>query len=87
MLFRSRGKGEDTNLRPAEARLEEASGLAAAIDLDVVQSTLVPLAELRPATYMGTGKIEELAALIAEPNDGCLVFSHHHGQNPDLLEV
>lgn len=65
-LTRRRGKGEDTNLRPAEARLEEATGLAAAIDLDVVQSVLVPLAELRPATYMGTGKIEELAALIAE---------------------
>jgi GTP-binding protein HflX len=65
-LTRRRGKGEDTNLRPAEARLEEATGLAAAIDLDVVQSVLVPLSELRPATYMGKGKIEELAALVAE---------------------
>jgi len=65
-LSRRRAKGDDPNLRPAEARLEEASGLAAAIDLDVIQSVLVPLAELRPATYMGKGKIEELAALIAE---------------------
>lgn len=65
-LTRRRPSTPDTNLRPAQARLEEATGLAAAIDLDVVESRLVPLSELRPATYIGTGKIEELAALIEE---------------------
>lgn len=71
-LTRRRAK-DDTNLRPAEARLEEAAGLAAAIDLDVVQSVLVPLSEIRPATYLGTGKIEELAALIAEREIGLVI--------------
>lgn len=65
-LTRRRANNPDANLRPATARLEEATGLAAAIDLDVIESRIVPLSELRPATYIGTGKIEELAALIGE---------------------
>ena len=50
--------------RTPSARLEEAIGLALAIDLDVVESGLVPLTERRPATYIGSGKVEELAGLI-----------------------
>jgi GTP-binding protein HflX len=47
--------------RSPEARREEAEGLARAIDLDVVESVLVGLAEIRPATYLGKGKVAELA--------------------------
>ena len=47
--------------RSPEARREEAEGLARAIDLDVVDSVLVGLAEIRPATYLGKGKVAELA--------------------------
>ncbi|KAA5603698.1 GTPase HflX [Blastochloris sulfoviridis] len=50
--------------RTPEARLDEAVGLAAAIDLNVVVATLVPLAEIRPATFLGKGKVEELAAIV-----------------------
>ncbi len=50
--------------RAPEARLEEAVGLAAAIELDVVYSDLAPLSEIKPATYLGGGKVEELAALV-----------------------
>ena len=39
--------------RAPDARLEEAVGLARAIDLDVVASGLVTLSQLRPATYIG----------------------------------
>ena len=42
----------------------EAVGLALAIDLNVVGSELVNLAEIRPATYLGKGKAAELEALI-----------------------
>ncbi|HEY0292761.1 MAG TPA: GTPase HflX [Hansschlegelia sp.] len=49
--------------RSNDARLEEAVGLALAIDLDVVASKLVTLSEIRPATFMGKGKVEELAEL------------------------
>ncbi len=48
-------------LRPPEARREEAIGLAHAIDLDVAEGALVALAEIRPATYLGKGKVAELA--------------------------
>ncbi|MBX9614709.1 MAG: GTPase HflX [Caulobacteraceae bacterium] len=50
--------------RPAEERLEEASGLARALDLDVQAEEIVRLRKTTPATLFGTGKVEELAALI-----------------------
>ena len=46
--------------RSPEARREEAVGLARAIDLDVVDSVLLGLVEIRPATYLGKGKVAEL---------------------------
>ena len=49
--------------RTPEARLEEAVGLARAIDLNVVQSGLVTLNDIRPATYIGKGKVDEIAGL------------------------
>ncbi|MBI1204300.1 MAG: GTPase HflX [Rhodopseudomonas sp.] len=49
--------------RTPEARLEEASGLARAIDLDVVEGGLVTLNAVRPATYVGKGKVDEIAGL------------------------
>jgi len=50
--------------RPAQERLEEASGLARALDLDVRAEEVVRLRKTTPATLFGTGKVEELAALI-----------------------
>ena len=58
-----RHAGEPATSRGAQARLEEAVGLAAAIDLDVAAKTIAPLSEIRPATYLGGGKVEELAEL------------------------
>jgi GTP-binding protein HflX len=49
--------------RSPAARLDEAVGLARAIDLDVVEAGLAPLAEIRPATYLGKGKVEEIAGI------------------------
>jgi GTP-binding protein HflX len=49
--------------RTPEARLEEAMGLARAIDLDVVQGGIVTLHEVRPPTYVGKGKVDEIAGL------------------------
>ncbi len=47
--------------REPAARLEEAIGLARAIDLSVVASAIAPIATVRPATYLGKGKVEEIA--------------------------
>ena len=49
--------------RTPEARLEEAVGLARAIDLTVVEAGLVTLNDIRPATYIGKGKVDEIAGL------------------------
>ena len=51
------------NPRSFEARLEEAAGLAAAIDLQVVQTMVVAIASPTPATLIGKGKVEELAGI------------------------
>ena len=54
------------SLRAPQARLDEADGLARAIDLDIVGDELVMLSRVRPATYLGKGKVEEIAARIKE---------------------
>jgi GTP-binding protein HflX len=59
--------------RPPEARLEEAVGLARAIDLEVAQSGIVPLNEIRPATYIGSGKVDEIAGLVKSLEAGIVV--------------
>ena len=59
-------RGDESNLRAPQARLEEAEGLARAIDLEIVGAHLVMLSQVRPATYLGKGKVEEIAALAKE---------------------
>lgn len=52
------------SLRDFEARLDEAAGLARAIDLEVVDSLIAQINEIRPATYLGKGKVDEIAGLV-----------------------
>jgi GTPase len=52
-------------IRGSEARLEEAVGLARAIDLSIAQALIAPISQIRPATYLGKGKVEEIVGLIA----------------------
>ncbi len=60
------GEGDrPPNLRERAARLGEAVGLAAAIDLAVVESLDVVIRAPRPATYLGKGKVEEVKGVIA----------------------
>ena len=82
MLDKSRGRratapsGHSTSLRSPQARLEEAVGLAAAIDLDVKASGLVPVPNPRPATLFGSGKVEELKGLVRAEGAGLVVVDH-----------
>jgi GTP-binding protein HflX len=71
--LRERGTREPASREPSndgetrrspEARLDEAVGLAMAIDLEIVESGLVMLGQIRPATYMGKGKVEEIATIV-----------------------
>ncbi|HBM89873.1 MAG TPA: GTPase HflX, partial [Rhodobiaceae bacterium] len=50
--------------RSAAERLEEAVGLAAAIHLDIQSADIIPLVAIKPATLLGSGKVEELGAKI-----------------------
>jgi len=52
------------NARHASERLEEAVGLAQALDLDVRAQEVVRLRSVTPATLIGRGKLEEISALI-----------------------
>ena len=61
-------------MRSAEAKLDEAVGLARAIDLDVLESGIVPVSDIRPATYVGSGKVEEIAGLIKSLETGLVVM-------------
>jgi len=65
-----------TTTRLPESRLDEARGLAQAIDLDVVSGNVVPINDPRPATLLGTGKIEEIRALLDEFNAGLVIVDH-----------
>jgi GTPase len=68
--LRTRRDGPDAReesraVRDAEARLEEAIGLARAIDLSIADSLIAPVSQIRPATYLGKGKVEEITGLAA----------------------
>jgi len=60
---RKSGARAQTDARTPDARLEEAVGLARAIDLTVIEAGLVTLNDIRPATYIGKGKVDEIAGL------------------------
>ena len=50
------------NLRDPQQRLEEAVGLARALDLEIVDAQIAPLRATTPATLFGRGKVEALKA-------------------------
>jgi GTP-binding protein HflX len=52
--------------RDASARLDEAVGLAAAIDLDIRFAEVVNVSQIRPATYFGSGAVDRLKEAVAE---------------------
>ena len=82
VLGKQRGKGapvargREGSERSPQARLQEAVGLAAAIDLDVKASGLMPVPSPRPATLFGSGKVEELEGLM-RAEDAVLVIVDH----------
>src|ERR1051325_10935055 len=51
-------------IRNSQARLDEAVGLARAIDLTVVDAIITPVSQIRPATFLGKGKVEEIVGLV-----------------------
>ena len=60
--------------RSADARVEEAEGLAEAIGIDVVGSRSFRVRAVRPATLLGKGQVEELAEMAKAQNAGLLIL-------------
>lgn len=50
----------------AAARLEEAIALARSIDLTIEHAEIVPLRQIRPASLLGSGKVQEIASALSE---------------------
>jgi GTPase len=61
-------------LRSPSSRRDEAVGLAGAIDLIVVGAESVSLSAVRPATYIGKGKVEAIAARVKAEGIDLAIF-------------
>ncbi len=57
-------------------RLSEAVGLAQAIGLDVRFSASITLAHVRPATLIGSGKVEEIGAIVKTEGAEVVIVDH-----------
>jgi GTP-binding protein HflX len=67
----------DASIHSPENRLAEAVGLAEAIDLEIIDAMIVPVAEPRPSTLLGSGKVEELKERVAELEIGLVVVDYN----------
>jgi GTP-binding protein HflX len=78
ILPQRRQPAEDfaTTGRSGEAQLAEAVSLAEAIGLDVAAALIVPLRKPVPATLLGAGKVEEIAALVRVNDAEPVVVDH-----------
>ena len=59
------------------SRLDEARGLAAAIDLGVIHAEVVNIAKPNPATYLGEGTVERLGDFIKENTVELVIVDGH----------
>ncbi|TPJ72976.1 GTPase HflX [Mesorhizobium sp. B2-6-2] len=74
-------RGDDESSRPrlsrsADARHDEAVGLASAIDLNPVHTAVVTVADPRPATLLGSGKVAEFAEIVKERKAELVIVDH-----------
>ncbi len=60
---KTRGVGNSFD-RDAQSKLDEAIGLAEAIDLEIAETLIAPLVAPKPGTYLGTGKVAEIGKLV-----------------------
>jgi GTP-binding protein HflX len=63
--------------RDPDLRLAEACGLAEALDLIVVEAGVEPVRALRPATFFGTGKVDEIKHRLTAGDCGVAIIDDH----------
>ena len=71
-----RNKTTELDARPIDDRMEEAIGLAEAIELEINAAIKVPLETIRSSTPFGKGKVEELKEVIAVNHSELVVIDH-----------
>jgi GTP-binding protein HflX len=80
VLPRNQRSDDDSNRprlnRSAEARLDEAVGLAEAIDLNPIHTAIVTVNDPRPSTLLGSGKVDELAEIVKEGRAELVIVDH-----------
>ncbi len=81
ILARQRLEGDASPARPRlsrspQARHDEAVGLARAIDLDPVHSAVVTVSDPRPATLIGSGKVDEFARIVKDKGAELVIVDH-----------
>ena len=74
-------RGDDDTNRPrltrsADARHDEAVGLARAINLDLIHTAVVTVNDPRPATLLGSGKVAEFAEIVKEGHAEVVIVDH-----------
>ena len=62
--------GQRTHVRQPHVALEEAMGLARAIDLEIAHAEVVTVKQIRPATLIGGGVVERIAEMAKEQEIG-----------------
>ena len=67
----------DRGMRSPEASLEEAVRLSHAIDLNIVHADVAALRDIKPATHIGKGKIDEIKPLIESQNITVAILNTH----------
>jgi GTP-binding protein HflX len=70
------GENRDGATRTPQARLDEAMGLARAIDLDIISGLIVPVSQPKPGTLLGSGKIEEIHDILEREDCGLVIVDH-----------
>jgi GTP-binding protein HflX len=78
LLSSKMGKRKDARKfgRNPESSLEEAAGLARAIDLDVAHAEIVRLHKITPATFLGSGVVERFKELAQELKVGLFFIDY-----------
>jgi GTP-binding protein HflX len=60
--------GRTASMRSPAAKLDEATGLAVAVGVDVVDTVMVTLSVVHPNALLGEGKVSSLGELVAQKN-------------------
>lgn len=66
---------QDADIRTAESRLREATGLAMAIDLEIAGEDIVNIGRINSATMIGPGQLQKVAEKLEECEADLLIFN------------